>query len=199
MTTPDWLAPTRPTKYEIEEINSSIATSQRQLDDTIPPYPTTKATQELLVQTYESFFERLVEQLAAGELIGDIIQSDPRGINVGHFMTWVMSSSERERRIDEAEKIGARILVGRMVKIATGVDSLEEIERSKLRIDTLWKVAQSHNRNRYGQRDASTVSPFGQGGVVINIVPVETPRAEKVIDPTSTPLVIEQAPDKTNG
>lgn len=126
---PDWLATTA--------------------DDPAPPQ--SKATRELLVAQYEIAFERILERIANGYTLRKAILEDLREIDIGAFQRWMKREPERMRRYDEAKEIRTEVWASRVIEIAEAEDNpLEDVQRSKLKIDTYKWLMGSDNRRRYG-------------------------------------------------
>lgn len=117
---------------------------------TLVKYPRTKVHLELEKQTFELFFERFLEEMIEGKKPRDIIRADPRNIPMGRFMRWVLTDSERLQRYEEAQKILTELLVLENDDIAEGLVSMEDIERSKLRIKNNEFKIKTWNKSKYG-------------------------------------------------
>lgn len=66
----------------------------------------------------------------------DVLRADARDIDYSQFLRWIHSSPERKGRYHEAQEIGAEVIASEMIRIADGEDSGEDVQRSRLRIDT---------------------------------------------------------------
>lgn len=104
-------------------------------------------------------------------------------------MRWIRADPERLARFREAQEIGTELIEDEMIAIADAENSLEDVARSKLRIDTRKDVLGFRNRKRYS-KDVIPSNPFS-GGITINIgdvlVPDRTnpsslPNVDQVID-----------------
>ncbi len=168
-TLPDWLRPT-----------------DEQLLIQDQKFPMTKDHKELRRILYESVFERVVECLEAGNPVSRTLREDPREIDVGQFMAWVRRDAERFKRFEEAKRNGMLILEDKLLEIADGEESTEDVQRSKLRADTIKFIMQSWDK-RYKTDNKETGNQFA-GGVTIVIGEVESPykRESLVIENGST-------------
>jgi hypothetical protein len=100
---------------------------------------------------FSVFFETVLHKLEHGALLTDIIRDDQRGYSYDGLLRWIMKDPQRKARYYEAQEIGTEIIVDEAVKIADGADGMEDVQRSKLRIDTrLWAV-KARNRKRFGE------------------------------------------------
>ena len=135
-------------------------------------FPRTKEHRDLTNMMYESLFERVLEALEEGEDFSDVVKSDPRPISSSKFRAWIRNNPERQKQFDEAELNGTRVLEDRMLSAAKGSDSIEDVQRSKLYVDTIWKILQIRNRRRYGvEKDSASADKT----INITISQVESP------------------------
>ena len=164
--TPDWLTPTVVDEQSpIIDYRSTIRDIA--LNDTI----------------YESLFERTLERMSLGHPIKDVVDDDPREIDLARFTRWMMKDKERKTRMHEAQEIGAEILMGQVIPIADGTDNpMEDVKRSELRVGARFKIAASWSPKRYG-KDSGMITSGGGGPITINIGQVESPYATRVAPP----------------
>lgn len=132
---------------------------------------TNKKTNLALLHTqYENMFEGVLVKLSSGIPLTEIIRSDLREIEYEHILRWINSDEERKCRYQEAQELGTEVLAGEILRIADGVDEegnmvLEDVQRSKLRIDTRKFVMGAWNRKRYGENkqiEQNVVIDIGQ-------------------------------------
>jgi len=120
-----------------------------------PVYPTTPEDRLLQESVFTSLLELVLDEVVEGKSAKSFVERDPRAIKFGRFMSWVMRDIERRRRYEEAQEIGAEVVVEEMKDIADGTDAPpnsvpEDIQRSTLRVNVRKWQAQVHNRKRYG-------------------------------------------------
>ena len=125
--------------------------------------------------TYEALFERVLEAVMEGESIGEVVKKDPRNVSYGNFLAWIKRDPQREKRYNEARKVGADAVMEKMKEIADG-DGMEDVQRSKLRVDVRKMEIQAWNRERYG--DGETRGGNVSGGITIVIGSVKPPESE---------------------
>lgn len=145
----------------------------RTADTPLPKFPSTKEHRELREVVFDSIFERVLEALEAGEPASRTIKSDPRQIDVGQFMAWVRRDTERFQKFQEAKQNGMLILEDKLIEIAEGAESTEDVQRSKLRADTIKWVMQSWDK-RYKSDSKNDSNQFG-GVINITISDVDSP------------------------
>lgn len=119
-----------------------------------PTRQTPKEVKELELQVYESLFEHTLDRVAEGMNLKTILNQDSRGIQMGRFVRWIMKDEQRRTRYYAAQQTGAELIFEEMLDIADGGDSLEDVQRSKLRIDTRKWVLGIHDRKRFGEKSA---------------------------------------------
>ena len=131
----------------------SIPEWLRPTDDDIlnTRYPMNKDHREVQRITFESLFERALENVMEGKSIKSLVESDPRNVTYGQFMRWIRSDPERSAAMDEAEIIGTDVTADELKEISDG-DGLEDVQRSTLRVNTRKWLMQSRNRKKYGDK-----------------------------------------------
>jgi hypothetical protein len=115
------------------------------------PAPSGSDVRALLYLTYEYKFEDILEELANGRPLKQILDDDVRPIDYQHLLRWIHADTDRESRYQEAQRIGTEMLAAECIEIADAEDSLEDVQRSKLRIETRQFVMGAWNRKRYGK------------------------------------------------
>ena len=98
-----------------------------------------------------AMFEPTLDKLAMGMAVSEIIRESAHEISCAEFLRWVHKDPTRKARYYEAQEIGAEVVASEMITIADGVNSLEDVQRSKLRIDTRKFLLGVWNRKRYGE------------------------------------------------
>lgn len=137
-------------------------------------YPVTKDHREIQRIAFESVFERVIEGVEAGIPPSQTLKEDPRNIDKGKFYSWMNRDPDRKKRFDDAKVIGALVMEDMLLERING-DSLEDVQRAKLAVDTLKWLMQVNNRKRYGADKENTTS-FADGGITIVIGDVQTGR-----------------------
>lgn len=132
------------------------------------------AIKELTEKQYEIAFEHILEQLTDGLTLTDILREYHTPIKPHKLRTWIVNDKNRLKRYDDAMAIGTRAIEDEFLNIADAKnDSLEDVQRTKVRLDARKWILQVRNRNRYGN-DAIPNNPFS-GGVNIVIAGVTSP------------------------
>jgi hypothetical protein len=104
----------------------------------------------MLVQ-YPIVFQKVLERMSAGCLLKNILAEDLREFEVTHFRNWIRRDKERESLLHAAEEARTEVWAEQLIEISAGKTGLEDVQRSKLEIDTLKWLMASHNRKRYGE------------------------------------------------
>lgn len=123
----------------------------------------TRAVSAVVVEQYPSVLESMLDRVREGVSLRVALAEDPRRINVGDFMHWVMTNEKRRERYEEAQMVAAEIIASDLVPIADGTDSIEDVSRSALRVATRREMLKIWNRKRYGdvkQLDVKHESSF---------------------------------------
>lgn len=98
-----------------------------------PPAP---AAKQLLHARYSIVFETLVAKMCGGATLSSVLRNDFREIDQGAFLSWVRKDKDLSRRYEEAKEIRTEAWAGRIIEEAEGVNTLNDVNRSKLIIDT---------------------------------------------------------------
>lgn len=132
------------------------------LTSSVPPPVSTLVEDKrtTLEITYDNFFPTILELTSIGRPLSHIVRDDPRGLDYAKVLNWIHKDPKRKQQYYEAQEIGAEALADEMVYIADGTEGVpEDVQRSKLRIDTRWKLIETWNRKRYGNvKDTGTVN-----------------------------------------
>lgn len=129
--------------------------------------PTTKvgrdAVRQALRETeFELMFERALDSISDGRSLIEFMRDRERRDDYQGFVGWIHRDPERKRRYREAQAIGTEVIIAETFEIADGRNpdgtaSLEDVQRSKLRIDTRQFAARMWNKERYGDTKQITV------------------------------------------
>ena len=110
-----------------------------------------KVMRELVHSQYDSIFERVIEQIYRGRSLASLLQDDPREINYEDFLRWIKRDPMRHERFKEAQESRTEFIAGEILEIADAEDSIEDVQRSRLKIDTRKWLMGAWNRKRYGE------------------------------------------------
>jgi hypothetical protein len=105
----------------------------------------------LLQQQYEFAFDRVIDRIAAGNPLSAALEGLPYQFEYGKYIQWILKDENRRQRYYEAQETGAEIVADQMLNIADADDSLEDVARSTLRINTRKWLLGVWNRKRYGE------------------------------------------------
>lgn len=99
---------------------------------------------------FDSMFERVLGEMVKGRTLKNVIDNDVREIEYEAFFRWIKRDPARVERYKEAKELRTEWWAGRLVEIAEADDSVEDVARSKLRIDTYKWLMGADNRRVYG-------------------------------------------------
>jgi hypothetical protein len=91
---------------------------------------------QLLHTRYRIVFESVVDKMCSGSTLAAVLRNDFREIDPGAFIRWVRKDKELSRRYDEAKEVRTEAWAGRIIEEAEGIESANDVNRSKLIIDT---------------------------------------------------------------
>ena len=113
------------------------------------PKPSPEGKALVLVQ-YEQVFMRAIDSIAHGMSLSQVLRDDQRDIDYNDFYRWIKKDPTRKQLFDEAQEMRTEFMAGEIIEIADADDSLEDVNRSKLKIDTRKWLMGAHNRKKYG-------------------------------------------------
>ena len=108
-------------------------------------------SRELLHTQYEQIFERAIEQICRGRSLRSLLDDDYRVISYEDFLRWIKHDPMRHERFKEAQESRTEFIAGEILEIADAEDSIEDVQRSKLKIDTRKWLMGAWNKKRYGE------------------------------------------------
>ena len=121
----------------------------------IPSYPTTPEDRLLQETIYQSLFETSLDAICEGIDLQQFINRDPRNINYGKFVRWILKDPERKVRYYEAQAIMAEILMSRASQASLGIINENgvpnEVPRDTLIVNTAKWMMGVYNRQRFGE------------------------------------------------
>jgi hypothetical protein len=144
----------------LDSVGATVTNSPSEIPDwlTSPPTPIPVRTAEQehtrsqLVQTqFESMFIRVLEEMASGKTLTQVLNEDFRGFKAGAFLKWVKRDPDRHSLYKEAKELRTEHWAAEVIEIADAEDAVEDVQRSRLRIDTRKWLMGSDNRKVYGE------------------------------------------------
>lgn len=117
--------------------------------DPAPHRPSREVKALVLVQ-FESAFPKILERIYSGSTLQAAIEDDFRELDSGAFLRWIKKDPERHGLYKEAKEIRTEAWAGKIIQHAVASDSAEDVQRSKLIVDTYKWLMASDNRKTYG-------------------------------------------------
>jgi hypothetical protein len=129
---------------------------QTSLDTIAPLTPAQRAELAVLrrqneLTSFESAFERLMETIESGQPLTSAISDNPLPNDDTRFLAWVHRDETRRLRYYEAQATAAEVVAQQMLDIADASDTIEDVQRSTLRINTRKWLLGVWNRKRFGE------------------------------------------------
>ena len=139
----------------MDTITETPLPSWLSVPDPKPP-KLSQSAKDLLHLEYEQIFERVIESICRGRSLHSLIEEDHRTVSYEGFLYWIRRDAQRYERFREAQEMRTEFMVGEILEISDGLDTIdptsnETVNRDKLRIDTRKWVMSAHNRKRYGE------------------------------------------------
>lgn len=127
----------------------------------LTPMLTPREMREMTDASYAAFFETVLEKIAGGDSFTDIIREDGRYV-LAKYNHWVQKDPERKHRMEQAQAMAAPLIEDQMLNIADAINdngtmSMEDVQRTTIRINTRWKLLAVRNKQRYGNNQSIEV------------------------------------------
>ncbi len=160
MGTPDWLNPSTSNTPAWLELPTAATDDLDIVDD---PLEQSSEVKSLLHAQYEMVFPRILEYISEGHTLQRAIRELPPELNIhkGAFTHWMHKRPKLYALYKEAKEIRTEAWAGEIIKHATAEDTDEatpyqhDTARSRLIVDTYWKLMGADNRKTYG--DTKTI------------------------------------------
>ncbi len=108
----------------------------------------------LALVEYEVVLPRVLELIASGSTLSNAIGELSIKVDSGGFLRWLNKDPVRLSMYKEAKEIRSETWAGKLVEYAEGVGTgnvPEDVQRSKLKVDTLKWLMAADNRRTYGE------------------------------------------------
>lgn len=138
------LAPSLPSWLSADSVDSSHSSAP----DKRKPSPETR---EMILAQYEHVFMRVISEMAKGQPLHMVLEQEGRTLDYNDFYRWIKKDSQRYALFQEAQELRSEFHAGEILQIADATDSLEDVQRSRLRIETRRWLMGAHNKKRYGE------------------------------------------------
>lgn len=100
---------------------------------------------------FECSFDRVLERISGGNPLTAALSDEPYEINYSKYLSWIMKDETRKQQYYEAQTVGAEVVAQQMIAIADADDSIEDVARSTLRINTRKWLLGVWDRKRFGE------------------------------------------------
>ena len=151
---------------------------------TPPAIPDTTSRKELQEKQFEIFFETILNKLSKGINLKEILRDDQRDFDYTQLLRWIHKDPMRKSRYYEAQEIGSEMIAAEILEIADGLSEPngvpEDVQRSKLRIDSRQFLIKTWNRKRYG--DVKTLEVNQNISITAALEQANARLATRVID-----------------
>ena len=153
---------------DVTPANPVTTSDNLEFPDWLDPAPRSLAKSPVEVRAltfvqYEQVFMRAIDSIAHGMSLSQVLRDDQRDIDYNDFYRWIKKDPQRKLLFEEAQEMRTEFMAGEIIEIADADDSLEDVNRSKLKIDTRKWLMGAHNRKKYGATTNIEVS----GGISI--------------------------------
>lgn len=117
----------------------------------------------MLFTQFETVFPRILDMMSAGYAVSKAVRELPPmhpPLDAGALMRWINADPKRKALFKEAKEYRTEVWADEMLRHAEGKDengneTLADTSRSRLIVDTYWKLMGADNRKQYG--DTKTI------------------------------------------
>lgn len=149
---PDWLTPRQPDEIDIDPDNPDAYRIPGHTEEELAIIEEGKrAKKELTLMRFEHSLDTVLAHIARGNPLTAALEDYPFEFEYAKYLAWLLRDEDRKRRYYEAQEIGAEVVAQQMLAIADAEDSVEDVARSTLRINTRKWLLGVWNRRRFGE------------------------------------------------
>lgn len=123
-----------------------------------PARAPTKARRLLTPVEFKAMFPTIIDRIISGCTLKAAFADDIRDVDAGAFLMWLKKDRVRFQMYKDAKELRAEVWAGRIIEHAEGTDRLEDIARSKLIVDTYWRLMETDSRENYGRSQSIEVN-----------------------------------------
>lgn len=105
---------------------------------------------QLEQQTFTAVFDDILEHIASGQPLTAFVEMRNTPFDYQRCLSWIMKDETRKNRYYEAQEMGAEVVSHQILGIADASDSLEDVARSTLRINSRKWLMGVWSRKRFG-------------------------------------------------
>jgi hypothetical protein len=143
------------------------------------------------MRQFEVIFPGVLEKLSEGYTLAQVFKEDHRTLPLGAFVRWMMKDPTRAAMYREAKEIRSEQWAGKIIEIAEATDNpLEDVARSKLKVDTYKYLMGADNRKTYG--DTKTIDVGGTISITAALAAAASRVSEALVIDNDTQDIEEQ-------
>lgn len=159
---PEFLKPTRTAQINKVQLEQTPPSLPDWLSAPEPVYTPSKENQKTVAswlhEQYKAVLPRVLERICSGATLSSVLADDYRDIDPGAFMRWIRKNPQYYELYKEAKEVRTESWVGRIIGHAEGVTSLDDVQRSKLIVDTYKWLIECDDRKTYGKTQQISVA-----------------------------------------
>lgn len=96
-------------------------------------------------------YPRVLDKISSGSTLTEAIKDLPIELDLGAFMRWINKDPSRKGIYKDAKEVRTEAWAAKLIEYCGGEDTLEDVQRSKLKVDTLKWLMAADNRRTYGE------------------------------------------------
>ena len=119
--------------------------------DVVASDPNHELRMELWDMQFGYLFERVLKAISGGCTLKGYLEEVDGRYDAVNYLRWIHKDPERRARYEYAQLLNCEFIAADLIKISDAEDSMEDVNRSRLRIDTRKWLLSMYNRKRYGE------------------------------------------------
>lgn len=159
---PEFLKPTKTPQSQKTQLDPNPPSLPDWLSAPEPVYTSSKDNKEAVAswlhEQFKAILPRVLERICSGATLTSVLADDYRDIDPGAFMRWVKKNPQYYELYKEAKEVRTESWVGKIVTHAEGTTTLDDVQRSKLIVDTYKWLIECDDRKTYGKTQQISVA-----------------------------------------
>ena len=135
---------------------------------------------------FEMVFQRVLDLISSGSTLTSALRDLPMELDSGAFIRWIKKDHVRAEAYKDAKETRTEAWAGKLVEYAEAKDAAEDVQRSKLKVDTLKWLMGADNRKAYG--DVKQIDVGGSISIT-GALAAANQRAQQVIEAEVTEVI----------
>lgn len=159
---PEFLKPTKTPQSQKTQLDPNPPSLPDWLSAPEPVHTPSKDNREAVAswlhEQFKAILPKVLERICSGATLSSVLADDYREIDPGAFMRWVKKNPQYYELYKEAKEVRTESWVGKIIGHAEGTTTLDDVQRSKLIVDTYKWLIECDDRKTYGKTQQISVA-----------------------------------------